>query len=219
MHKEIEALSEQITQHCEEIGRYDEALVNLAIALGRALERNGIDAFRLKVFEDFEASNKAYEIKFGPVTAISNSLLTIVQSALAEQILRDGSFYLGKSDNWSHPSVLDADIVSKFMINIQRSSYSKSDDCLWTACEAVDELADVLESFGLRTNFIFLSVDVDEQSEDKILTSVMSIPDVCEVRPLFHPDYTELTTQQIDALKLQIEKMEVAAKMQSKLNF
>jgi len=214
MDKEIELLCDEIRQHCERLGRYDEELVKLGIALGRLLEQRGVSDFRLPVFEEFDASNAEYERKWAPVKSMSDSLLQIVRAALAEQIQQHGSFCLGQNGSIYHQTQLDEIIARKFNVSILSSCYDRQDSSIVVSVEAMGDLGAILQSAGLQTTFRCVAVDVDEDNKEKVLDRVTSVHDICEVTPILQPYHTALGDHDIEQLRRQIEGQALFAKLQ-----
>jgi len=117
MNKNIEEISNRVKSYCENIQRYDEEMFNLGIELGRQLNEQKIDDFRLKIWSDIENDNsKEVEIR-NAVDKVENFLAMLVRFSIAEHIEETGSWSIAKDGGYRLEKFSD-EIVNKYNVQV-----------------------------------------------------------------------------------------------------
>jgi hypothetical protein len=219
MGEEIKKVSEAIREHCDKLGRYDETLVSLGVQLGRLLERNKIDEYRPQVFTDFEQRNIEYERRWGPVKALTKSLFTIIRHAVAEEIHANGSFCFTEDTGFNmHTTTLSDATVKKFHLQIFKSTYQRHNNEMDVRIMLHGELAALLSSYALPTTVRCIALDADEDREEKVMWKPADVHDLYEFTSLLNPEQTDLTEEQIQQLRTNLEKIEFLCRLQSQVD-
>ncbi len=218
LYEELDFLNERIREHCEGIGQYDEALLNLGVQLGRLLERGSLSAHRPKVFIDTEERNMEFKRRWAPVRALEKSLINIFHLAVAEEINAQGSFCFSEDDEFSfYTTRLSDSAVEKFQLQILQSTYAEYESEITVEVELKGELGLLMGFHKLPARVRFMITDIDEERQEKVLTLPSGVKSIYGVLLSLNPDHTSLTTVQIEQLQQDIEKIEFSCLLKSKL--
>lgn len=93
MDKELKQLNKEIEDYVGDFRKADERIFNFGIRLGRILEKNNAEDYRLSFFSNQEAKESETEIKKNCIDSVNKIIQKIIGWAHKEQIKTSGSIH------------------------------------------------------------------------------------------------------------------------------
>ena len=204
MNEKISELELRVGEHCDTKQRYDEELFNMGVELGRILQSQNIGEFRPACFIEFEKQNSEFLSLAQPINDINEIFDFIVRNAFAAQIDKTKKLVLADDKSEYETSVLNAELVEKFQIQIQKVTQEYSGAHLQVTLKIVGSLAEVFEKRGIRP-ILLADVDCDTGEDYEIMTTPDTVRKVnCVVTALDARD-DNITKQVLADIAVEIE--------------
>jgi len=152
-----------------------EQLFNLGVELGRELNNQNIDTFRLKVWSDIEKENLHEKEIRDAVNEIEEFIALLLRLSILEHIENTGSWTIAKGGGYSLEMFSD-EIVKKFNIQVLSCDMESYGGEFIVNFEVTDELATIFDKHNIYTKFD-ARINNDDGEEEQTLYDVKRLSD------------------------------------------
>jgi len=203
MDKELKELNKQIEGYVK--GRKaDESIFNFGVQLGRILEKNKVENYRLSFFSEQEAKENQLESKRTRIDSVNKILQKIICLAHKEEIRENGS--ISYDAGWrGRNAPLNKEIEEKY--NITYSSINQTnvggDFDIYFMLNG--QLKDLFEKHNVPTQ-IEITLSNSSGEEEEYLRDEEDVDNFYSPHISLYPHHDNITLEKVDAFAKDVEK-------------
>lgn len=205
MDKELKQLNKEIEMYVGNMKKADEKIFNFGVRLGRILEKNNTEDYRLNFFVEQENKENELDSKRLRLDSVNKIIKSIIKLAHKEQIREYGSIHYEAGWRASN-APLDLDIEKKYNISYSKINQTNVGGDFDVYFILNGQLKALFEKHKVGIQ-VETSLNNSSGEEDEYIVSEDDA-DTCfySTRISLYPHHQDKTLEEVDAFAKDVEK-------------